>query len=448
MMRCMFLLLAVFVLVSCGTTPAAPRSAADQSSYASTTVAMPSTALPPMQVSSQSAALARVNPAAAPAQVAELVQNNTTFATDFYHQLTADSEQNIIFSPYSVSLAFSMVYAGARGTTAAHMATVLHYLPQEVHHPAFNALDQQLSADRQPAPNPAATGTPFQLTIANAAWAQRDFPFKERYLNTLAQYYGAGVQEADFVQQRQQATKTMNTWVADQTQNRITDILSPETLSPQTRLVLINAVYFKASWAKGFGGAETQPGPFTLSDGRTVQVPLMHRTGLRTEYAASNEYQAIVLPYVGETVDMLIVLPHAGHFTDVEQQVNGSFFQNIRNQTETHDVTVCMPRFAFETNIALPDIFKRMGLAAPFDPAADFSAMTDAGDVYVSDARHRSTITVDEEGTEAVAATSASMAVSEAKQATMTIDRPFIFAIQDRVTGTVLFLGRVMNPAQ
>jgi serpin B len=377
-------------------------------------------------------------------QVEELVRGSNAFAFELYRAEGGDGD--LIFSPYSISLAFSMAYAGARGETAAQMAEVLGYLPQEAQHPAFNALEQRISGLGEKESGSAAV--PFRLNVANAAWGQRGYRFEGAYLKTLAGHYGAGLRALDFGQPRQ-ASDEINAWVADQIEDRIQELVPPDVISPATRLVLANAIYFKASWLSRFEESDTQEGSFSLPDGSEVAVPMMRQTTY-LPYAEGDGYQAVRLPYKGEAVDMLIILPEEGRFEQVEERLGAGFFDEVRRSLRQEEyVRLTMPRFDFETDLDLPKLLMAMGMTAPFDPgAADFSGMTGERELYIAEALHKADITVDEKGTEAAAATALLMPVSAAPEPIqMTADRPFIFAIAERETGAILFLGRVTDPS-
>jgi serpin B len=377
-------------------------------------------------------------------QIEALVQSNNRFAFDLYQAIRENNGDNLIYSPYSISLAFSLVYAGARGQTEAEMAHALHFLPQDDHHLAFNALDQYLMslAEDEDEENGR-----FQLNIANAVWGQIGLPFADAYLATLAQQYGAGLRASDFVQQPEEARQEINQWVAEQTADRIQDILSPGAIDPQTRLVLANAIYLNAAWLFPFDAGATQDGAFTLLDGSQVTVPLMRQSGARLLYAEAPDYQAVVLPYEGDSTQMLVIVPRPGRFEAVEAALSADFLSGVRSQTQLRDVELTMPRFEFDTDLDLKELLAGMGMQNPFSGAADFSGIVEGGGLFISDALHRGTITVDEEGTEAAAVTIIILAESLLEAAEVTMDRPFIYAIMDQQMGTILFLGRVMNPA-
>jgi serpin B len=289
---------------------------------------------------------------------------------------------------------------------------------------------------------------PFRLNIANAAWGQQGYSFEDAYLETLAGHYGAGLRTLDFGQP-EEASEEINAWIEDQTEDRIKNLVSPDVITPSTRLVLANAIYFKASWLSRFEEERTQSGPFTTADGDEITVPLM-RQAMDLPYAEGDGYQAVRLPYKGEAADMLIILPEEDRFEQVEDRLNADFFDELREQFSLQYVRLTMPRFDFETDLALVELLKMMGMTTPFDSGtANFSGITGQKELVISEALHRANITVDEKGTEAAAATVLVMPVSGRPEAIeMTADRPFIFAIAERETATILFLGRVMDPSR
>lgn len=388
------------------------------------------------------------------AEVEELVAANNAFAADLYRAVAAGNEENVIFSPYSVSLAFSMAYAGARGETEAQMQETLHFLPQEEQHAGFNALEQhlgQLAETAEAGGEGAAameSGEPFRLRIANAAWGQQGFPFQESYLQTLGRQYGAGLRALDFGADPKAAREAINAWIADATEERIRNMLPPGVISGNTRLVLANAIYFYGAWLFPFNEEATADGPFTLLDGSTVSAPLMHQNTARVPYGDGDGYRAVALPYTGQKAEMLLILPEEGRYAEVEEQLDAAFLESVRSGLETRDVTLTLPRFDFEDDVDLKAQLQGMGMTAPFDSAADFSGLVEGGGLWISDALHKATIAVDEVGTEATAATVIAMEESAMERAEFEATRPFMLAIVERETGTLLFLGRVLNPAQ
>lgn len=386
------------------------------------------------------------SPDVAEEQVAELVRGNNDFAFDLYRAESEDD--NLIFSPYSISLAFSMAYAGARDETEAQMAETLYFLPQDEQHSAFNALERGISDPG--AAKVEGSGTPFRLKVANAAWGKRGYHFEKTYLETLSAHYGAGLRAADF-EHPEKAAGGINEWVSDNTEGRIEDLVPPDAIDPAlTRLILANAVYFKASWLHAFEKPNTGDGPFTLADGGEVDVPMMRRTN-ELPYTEGDGYQAIQLPYEGEKADMLVVLPEEDGFGSIEKRLDAGFLERVRRDLQPRGVELTMPRFDFETDLDLEERLRSMGMKVPFDEVSDFSGITKEEHLHISDALHKATVTVDEKGTEAAAATAVIMRVESGGpivQAKMTLDHPFIFAVVERETGTILFLGHVTNPQE
>jgi serpin B len=389
------------------------------------------------------------NPDVPPADAAQLVDGNTAFAFDLYQSVRAE-EGNLVCSPFSISVAFAMTYGGARGETSVQMADVLHYtLPDDRLHPAFNALDLDLAQRPDQAANVDEKDR-FQLSIANSIWSQDGWPFLPEYLDLLAVNYGAGMRLVDFENAPESARKQINDWVSDQTNRRIKNIIPPGALDPSTRLVLANAIYFKATWEHEFDANATSDAPFTLLSGETVQAPRMEQEhGQTFSYASGDGWQAVALPYKGGLTEMVIIVPEAGNFEAFESALTAERYTEIVSALEPQQVILSMPKFTFETSLGLKDSLIGMGMTDAFDPAlADFSGMDGTHLLYVGDALHKAFIAVDEKGTEAAAATVVLMMAGAMmpEGVVLTIDRPFFYVIRDVPTGTVLFMGRVVDP--
>ncbi|MDA0336515.1 MAG: serpin family protein, partial [bacterium] len=392
----------------------------------------------------------RTSPSAPAADLDALVEGNTAFAIDLYQSLRADSKGNLFYSPYSISLALMMTWAGAESETSRQMADVLHVdLPEVRQHDAFNALDQALARRGERVPSDeGATG--FQLSVANAVWGQQGFSFEDAYLNLLAEHYGAGMLLVDFAGAADGSRQLINAWVAEQTDDRIEDLLPPGVVNALTRLVLTNAIYFRASWLEPFDPAATEEGPFTTLDGVRVTIPMMHHS-IRTGYAAGDGYQAVELPYAGQ-VSMIVIAPEAGQFRAFEDGLDGAVLRGIVNGLGDYRVALKMPRFEVSAEAGLSDVLKEMGMPLAFqapgpDSGADFAGIDGRRDLFLQDVVHKAFVSVDEAGTEAAAATGVVAGVTSAPQpATLDVDRPFLFLIRDRETGAVLFLGRVVDP--
>jgi serpin B len=372
---------------------------------------------------------------------------NTAFATDLYHVL-ADGEGNLFFSPYSISVALAMTSAGAAGETARQMAQTLHFaLPPETLHPAFNAYEQDLERRAQ-APT---DGTPFELSLANSLWGQRGFSFTPAFLDLLAQNYGAGMRLVDFQQDTEGARVAINNWVSDETRGKIKDLIPQGVLDAMTRLVLANAIYFKAGWMTPFDDDLTAPEPFHRIDGSTVETPMMHQTeafGL----ASGEGFQMLQLPYQTGDLSMLVILPEDGRFREVEAELSPDLLRGAVAGLSYGSVEVTLPRFRFESALELNQTLQSLGMVDAFDPSrADFSGMDGARALYIGDVLHKAFVAVDEDGTEAAAATAVIMKLTSAMPGEPMVfkaDRPFIFVVYDQQTGSVLFLGRVMDPAR
>jgi serpin B len=378
----------------------------------------------------------------------KLVEGNTDFAFDLYQTLR-EEYGNLFYSPYSISLALAMTYAGARGETEQQMADTLHFiLPQETLHPAFNALDLEL-AKRGQEVNEEEDDT-FQLNIANSIWGQQDYEFLPEFLDTLALNYGAGLRLVDFIKATEDARQTINQWIEDQTEEKIKDLIPEGVLNELTRLVLANAIYFKAGWFHPFDEGNTQEGLFYLMDGSRISADFMFQDE-EFNYTEGEGYQAIELAYVGQNTSMVILLPETDQFRNFEVSLNSSRVAKILADLHMENVQLKMPKFEYESMVGLKEVLAEMGMPLAFGSGADFSGMDGTKQLLIQDVLHKAFILVDEEGAEAAAATVVIVGDEAAlpeEPIEMIIDHPFIFMIRDRETGTILFLGRVMNPAQ
>jgi len=386
------------------------------------------------------------NPSFESADLNQLVNGNNEFALDIYNAVHAQNG-NLILSPFSVSLALAMTYAGARGETESQMAKALHFADQNQLHPAFNALDLQMES--KPV-NLDKDQEPLQLSIANAVWAEQTYKFQQEYLDTIALNYGAGVNLSDFVNSSEPTRKEINNWVSDTTKDKINDLLPPNSVNPNTRMVLVNAIYFKADWLKQFEANSTSKRYFTLLDGSQIDVDMMHEDFF-VPYSSGDGYQAIELPYAGETAVMDIIVPDEGRFDELESALTKSKLDEVLGGMNELTVILGLPKFTFESSFSLPDALKSLGMTDAFDGnVADFSGMTGNKDLYISDVIHKAFVAVDEEGTEAAAATAVLMEATGMllTDAELIIDRPFIFLIRDKESGQILFIGRVLDPNQ
>jgi len=387
------------------------------------------------------------SPDAGSSEHALLVEGNSAFAFELYQALKGE-EGNLFCSPYSISLALAMTYAGARGETAQQMADTLQFLlAQERLHPVFNWLDAELARRGEGAQGKDGEG--FRLNIVNAIWGQKDYSFLSTFLDVLTENYGAGLRILDFITETEKSRVTINEWVSNQTEERIEDLIPQGAIDSSTRLVLTNAIYFNAAWEHPFNGKITADGPFYLLDGGQVIVPMMKQTE-SFGYTEGEGYQAVELLYDGGELSMVVLLPEAGQFEAFEEGLQAQQIDAIIKNLQNTRVTLTMPKFEFDSGFKLKDTLAEMGMPIAFSDAADFSGMTGTpGLLYISEVIHKAFVSVDEAGTEAAAATAVMMRESAmpGQPVEVTMDRPFIFLIHDIETGAVLFVGRVLNPS-
>ena len=392
----------------------------------------------------------RAAPSATNMDLEGLIDGNSAFSFDLFEALRGRGG-NLFYSPHSISLALAMTYAGAGGQTERQMADTLRFsLSQDRIHAAFNALDQELASRGEGARDEGGEG--FRLNIVNAVWGQQGHPFREAFLDVLAESYGAGVRPTDFIAAPEESRIAINDWVAENTEDRIRDLIPQGIINPLTRMVLTNAIYFNASWLFPFSETNTRSHHFYLLDGRRIDVPMM-RTSEDFGYAAGDGYQAVELPYVGDDLSMTVIVPDRGRFREFEDSLDAGLVERIIADLGFRRVTLNLPKFEFESQFLLGETLESMGMPDAFDSASsDFSGMDgrsclagDSGCLYIREVVHKAFVSVDESGTEAAAATAVIMQAESAppNPVSVTVDRPFIFLIRDRETWAILFVGRV-----
>ncbi|HEX4311014.1 MAG TPA: serpin family protein [Acidobacteriaceae bacterium] len=374
-----------------------------------------------------------------------VTQGNNAFAVDLYGRLR-EQKGNLFFSPASISSAFAMADAGARGQTAAEMARVFHYtLPQDRLHPAMGALLAGMNAEH----------AGYELRVADALWAQQDSQLLPDYVSLMQADYGAGLHRVNFRTGAEAARGTINQWVEKETNDRITKLIGPGVLTPDTRMVLTNAIYFKGTWRAAFEkGATTEDGDFHVTAAQTVQSPLMHRTG-GYRYYDGGTFQELELPYQGDDLAMVVVLPkHIDGLDALEQKLTAAAAEEWVEKLEPAEkVILTLPRFTMTQQFELSGTLAAMGMPQAFAASADFSGMTGKREFVIAAAIHKAFVDVNEQGTEAAAATATvmrSMAMRrpepEPPPVVFRADHPFLFMIRDGKTGGILFLGRVEDP--
>jgi serpin B len=383
------------------------------------------------------------NPPAA-GQAPAVVQADNQFALDLYGQLNKEQPgKNLFFSPVSISIALGMTTAGARGQTETEMAQVLHLtciLPQA--HAEYQMLLGRWNAQGK--------DRGYQLRVANRLWGKKDFHFLAEYLKLTRQQYGAELALVDFKGQTEAARKEINGWIEKQTADKIKNLLAPGVLDPMTRLVLTNAIYFKGDWASQFKKDQTRDEDFTVSADKKVKVPLMRQTQTYP-YAEDAALQALELPYKGNELSMLVLLPKKPDgLAAVESSLSAQQSAALRARLGARKVNAYLPKFKLETTFSLNDTLTALGMKTPFTDAADFSGMDGEKNLYISAVIHKAFVDVNEEGTEAAAATAVVMRKKseriERPPVVFRADHPFVFMICDKRDGSILFLGRMASP--
>jgi len=370
--------------------------------------------------------------------------SNNGFAADLYAKLR-EQKGNLFFSPYSISSALAMTYAGARGDTAAQMAKTLHFgLEPAQLHPAFGSLTKSLNA--------AGKLNEFELSTANALWIQKGEKLLQDFLDLSKSAYGAEPHLVDFAKATEEARQTINKWVEEQTRDKIKELIKPRILDESTVLVLTNAIYFKGRWAKEFTKGGTRAAPFTLADGEKVQAPMMTQKGYFS-YWQGDGMQVIELPYKGNVLSMVIILPaKADGLPALEKSLTGESLGKWIEALTNEEAILTIPKFKATSEFELGDALKKMGMPAAFSlPPADFSGMTGKKELFIGAVIHKAFVDVNETGTEAAAATAVVMMRGAAPRPPKNVfraDHPFLFFIRDTRSGAVLFMGRVTNPKE
>ncbi|MEY7851926.1 serpin family protein [Natrarchaeobius sp. A-rgal3] len=384
------------------------------------------------------------------ATLAQVVEANVEFGVTMLRELGDDPGENLLVSPASVGFAIGMLYAGARGETETAIADALGFPADQTD---LHPVHQQLQYDLDERVG-AVTDGEFDLAVANAVWGLEEYPYREPYLETLETRYGTGLHAVDFRRDPEGSREEINEWAADRTDGLIDELFPPQSIDSDTRLVLTNAIYLLADWLEQFDEERTREEPFTTLDGRTVEAKLMRQTAA-FPYADVDGHQIVELPYVGEEVGLLAVLPAEGEFETLEASIDAATLSTFVDELEEKRGEVVVPRFEFDVGFSLTDLLSELGMAVAFDPgSANFDGIAAPddreGNLYVGDVVQDAYIAVDEEGTEAAAATGVEVGVESAPQTEFRFvaDRPFLFAIRDRQTGALLFLGRVVDPTR
>jgi len=372
--------------------------------------------------------------------VREVVRANNGFAFKLYSELIKTEEGNIFYSPYSIFSALAMTYEGARGETAEEMKDVFNFPEIDVLRPNFAAIYNSINE----------MSKEWELRSGNALWLQKDYAFLEEYLNNVEEYYGGKAEVLDFIENAEESRKTINSFIEEQTNHKIKDLIPPGYLNEYTRLVLTNAIYFRGDWKWAFDESLTRDEDFWIGPNSTEKVQMMHmipNETIRFNYADMGDAQILELPYRGDKISMLIILPN--NIEAFERSLTLEKLDEYRAEMKGEKLDeICLPKFEIDTKYSLVEPLSALGMHTAFGEEADFSGMTGRRELFISKIVHQAYVKVDEKGTEAAAATAVIInltAIPERK--VFRADHPFIFIIQEIETGNILFMGRIVNPS-
>ncbi len=380
---------------------------------------------------------------AEPGPADRLVRAINQFAFDLYSHIKTEESGNVFYSPFSLSVAMAMTYEGARGQTADEIRQVFHYPADiELLRLGFSEILSRVNQkDRK-----------YELRTANALWAQQGYPFLPEYFQTLEKYYSGRLTAVDFVKETEKSRQTINRWVEEQTNNRIRDLIPMNVITTLTRLVLTNAIYFKGLWEIQFPKKDTREADFRVSADKMVRVPMMFLQDAEVNYFETEDLQLIELPYAGGEISMLVLLP-GDDLSRIEPYLSPEKLAELRARlTGKEKVDIYLPRFRLETKYLMggeDGLLGRMGMPTAFTLGADLSGLTGRKELRITEVVHQAFVEVNEEGTEAAAATAVVIGIKMVlKKPVFRADHPFIFIIQERQSGTILFMGRVINPGR
>ena len=372
-----------------------------------------------------------------------VIDGNNKFAFKLFHQVSGTTDKNQFYSPFSISTALAMVYAGARNETARQISQTMDFPSIKSFHTEYNHLLKGLNEG---------TEGKIKLNVANGLWAQKDFKFLDSYFDIVKSNYSSELKNVDFTDgtEREMTRKEINTWVEQKTNDKIIDLLSQGDLTSLTRLVLVNAIYFYGDWENPFSKVATKPDDFFLADKTRIKVPFMNQRE-NFKYYEDSKIKAIEIPYKDNKASMVIFLPNKKNgITEFEKSFDYKYYMEIITSLVPEEVRLSLPKFQTTFKINLGTTLSQMGMPLAFSPTADFSGMTGRRDLYISEVIHQAFINVDEKGTEAAAATAVIMKMTAIRNPTepkiFNTDHPFVFLIKDNTTGSILFIGKMMNP--
>lgn len=390
-------------------------------------------------------------PFTASPEVKATVAGNTAFALDLYQKLKS-RPGNLFFSPYSISVSLAMTYAGARGQTEIEMAKVLHFnLGQSNLPAAFGELTERMNRIQR--------WNRITLKIANSLWCQQNYSFAKPFLNVVHKFYRAEARQVDFIHSPQAAAREINGWIKRQTSGKIEGVVEPGQFTASTRLMLCDAIYFKGKWQHQFKVSNTKPAPFYITTNKSVSVPMMNqKAGFKMAFSDNYSVELIELPYSGTDLSMIILLPAEDPLFDVKKPSLQDLEQNLTadnlrkwltklGRASPGETWVALPRFTITQSFDLVKVLKSLGMISAFGSAADFSGMDGTTNLFISDVMHKAFLKVNESGTEA-AAVSLQLAKTKGMAIPFVVDHPFIFLIRDNGSGSILFIGRIVEPTK
>ena len=374
--------------------------------------------------------------------IQEVVNANNKFAFELYSELNKVENSNILYSPYSISAALAMTYEGAKGQTADEMKSVFHFPESNILRPNFAAIYNEINKKDKP----------YKLSTGNALWAQYDYTFLEDYMSRVEKYYGGKAANLDFIKETEKSRQTINSFIEEQTNNKIKELIPSGVLNPLTRLVLTNAIYFKGTWEWEFDKSDTREQDFKVTPESIVKTPMMYMKPdkARFNYADTEDLQILELPYKGEEISMLILLP-TENLDVIETSLTSEKLKEWKSKMqETKLDSIFIPKFEFDSKYFMKDTLSAMGMPTAFSFSADLSGMDGTKNLFIDKVIHQAYVKVDEEGTEAAAATAVIVAQKSAmiSRNIFRADHPFIFVIQEKETGNILFIGRVTDPTK
>ena len=370
-----------------------------------------------------------------------VVNANNQFAFDLYSELDKNEDGNMFYSPYSISAALAMTYEGAKGQTADEMKSVFHFPEENILRPNFAAIYDDINKENKE----------YELKTGNALWVQKDYPFLEEYIDGVENYYGGKATMLDFVKEAEKSRQTINSFIEGQTKDKIKDLIPTGYLDETTRLVLTNAIYFKGIWEWEFDKTDTREQDFKTTSTNIIKTPIMSMNpeDAKFNYAQTEDLQILELPYKGNKISMLILLP-TENLDLIESSLTVEKLNGYKSQMEETKLdSISLPKFEFDSKYFMKNTLVSLGMPKAFSNDADFSGMTGKKDLYISNVIHQAYVGVDEEGTEAAAATAVVMELTAMLPMNVfRADHPFIFIIQEKDTGNILFLGRVVDPTK